>query len=166
MEILKSYPCFLDDRQVIRYTHVLYVYRIAETKTSIKKKIWLLHRSLKAGDPNVSKKPLIECKKFLLLALHIKLGLMKQFVKALDTNGDCFKYLVKRFPGLTDAKIKGEIFVGPQIRELMKITQFEDVMTNVEKNAWISFKEVVNGFLGNEKSSYYDKLVNNMLKSF
>ena len=71
-----------------------------------------------------------------------------------------------RFPGLTDAKIKGGIFVEPQIRELMKTTQFEDVMANVEKNAWISFKKVVRGFLGNEKSSDYDELVNNMLKSF
>ena len=36
----------------------------------------------------------------------MKLGLMKQFLKALDKDGDCFKYLVDRFPGLTDAKIK------------------------------------------------------------
>ena len=91
---------------------------------------------------------------------------MKQFLKALKTDGDCLKYLVDRFPGLTDAKIKGGIFVGPQICELMKTMQFEDVMTNVEKNAWISFKKVVKGFLGNEKSSNYDELVNNMLKSF
>ena len=76
---------------------------------------------------------------------------------------------MKRFyylPGLTDAKIKAGIFAVPQIRELMKTTQFEDVMTNVEKNAWISFKKVVKGLLGNEKSSDYDELVNNMLKIF
>ena len=91
---------------------------------------------------------------------------MKKFVKPLDTDGDCFKYLVDLFPGLTDAKIKGGIFFGTKIRELMKITQFEDVMTNVEKNAWISFRKVVKGFLDNEKSSDCDELVNNMLKSF
>ena len=39
-------------------------------------------------------------------------------------------------------------------------------MTNVEKNAWISFKKVFKGFLGNEKSRDHDELVNNMLKSF
>ena len=39
-------------------------------------------------------------------------------------------------------------------------------MTNVQKNAWMSFKKVVKGFLGNEKSSDGDELVNNMLKSF
>ena len=60
----------------------------------IKKKIWPIHRSLKAGDPNVSKNPLIESKKVLLPPLHIKLGLMKRFVKALKTDSDCFKYLV------------------------------------------------------------------------
>uniref|UniRef100_A0A8D9BT54 Uncharacterized protein n=1 Tax=Cacopsylla melanoneura TaxID=428564 RepID=A0A8D9BT54_9HEMI len=32
--------------------------------------------------------------KILLPPLHIKLGLMKQFVKSLPTDGDCFKYLV------------------------------------------------------------------------
>ena len=129
-----KYPCFIclwDSRDKSQH---------------YKKKIWPLRRTLKARDPNVSKNPLIESEKVLLPPLHIKLGLMKQFVKALDTDGDCFKYLLNRFPGLTDAKIKGGIFVGPQIREFMKTTQFEDFMTNVEKNALISFKKVVKGF--------------------
>ena len=48
--------------------------------------------------------------------LHIKLGLMKQFVKALPKEGPCFKYLTAKFPGLSDAKLnyyetKNETFV-------------------------------------------------------
>ena len=39
-------------------------------------------------------------------------------------------------------------------------------MTNFKKSAWISLKKVVEGFLGNQKSSDYDEFVNNMLKSF
>ena len=111
-----KYPCFIclwDSR---------------DKNQHYKKKIWPLRRSLKAGDPNVSKNPLIGSEKVLLPPLHIKLRIMKQFVKALYT-----QYLVNRLPCLTDAKIKGGIFVGTQIRELMKTTQFEDVMTNVEK---------------------------------
>lgn len=91
---------------------------------------------------------------------------MKQFVKTLNTSGACFKYLIDKFPNLSDAKIKEGIFVGPQIRELMKTTEFEDVMTTVEREAWISFKKVVKGFLGNNKASNYKELVEDMLKNF
>lgn len=43
-------------------------------------------------------------------ALHIKLGLMKQFAMALNKDGDCFTYLCKAFPGLTRKKMKAGIF--------------------------------------------------------
>jgi len=87
-----------------------------------------------------------------LLPLYIKLGLMKQFVKTLDRDGACFKYLTQMFCNVSDAKkIKEGIFVGPQIRKLMKSTEFETVMTPIEKKAWIGFKNVVQGFLGNKK---------------
>ena len=48
--------------------------------------------------------------------LHIKLGLMKQYVKALDKHEACFAYLRNAFPGLSSEKLIGEIFDGPQIR--------------------------------------------------
>ena len=47
--------------------------------------------------------------------LHIKLGLMNQFVKALPTYGDCFKYITFVLPGLLIEKIKANVFDGPQI---------------------------------------------------
>jgi hypothetical protein len=31
---------------------------------------------------------------------------MKQFVKALQRDGNCFKYLSSKFPGLSEAKLK------------------------------------------------------------
>jgi hypothetical protein len=40
---------------------------------------------------------------------------MKQFVKALPKEGECFKYLCKKFPGLSDEKLKEGIFVGPDL---------------------------------------------------
>jgi hypothetical protein len=49
---------------------------------------------------------LIDPKKVLIPPLHIKLGLMKQFVKALPKERECFKYLCKKFPSLSDAKLK------------------------------------------------------------
>lgn len=42
---------------------------------------------------------------------------MKNFVLAMDRNGNGFQYLKDRFGKTkTDAKLKVEIFVGPEIR--------------------------------------------------
>ncbi|KRZ85063.1 hypothetical protein T08_12781 [Trichinella sp. T8] len=46
---------------------------------------------------------------------HIKLGIIKQFVKALDKNGTCFQYLCTQFPFLSGVTLKEGIFVGPKI---------------------------------------------------
>ena len=70
---------------------------------------------------------------------------MEQFVKALD--GNCFNYLSNKFPALSQAKVKEVIFVGPQIRALTKDKVFEESMTRAEREAWISFKEVIDKFL-------------------
>ena len=64
--------------------------------------------------------PLVDKQILLLPPLHIKLGLMKNHVKALNKEGNTFKYLAiyMRFPYISEAKLKAGIFVGPQIREL------------------------------------------------
>ena len=49
---------------------------------------------------------------------------MKQFVKALDKNGDCFNYIAKTFPGLSMEKLKASIFDGLQIHKLMQDQTF------------------------------------------
>jgi hypothetical protein len=41
------------------------------------------------------------------------------FVKALLKEGECFKYLCEKVPGLSDAKLKEDVFVGPDIRKLL-----------------------------------------------
>lgn len=45
--------------------------------------------------------------------LHIKLGLMKQFVKA--RKGECFKLIRNNFSKLSNAQVKEGIFVGSDI---------------------------------------------------
>jgi hypothetical protein len=57
------------------------------------------------GSKNILGKSLVNPKKILLLPLHIKLGIMKQFVKALPKTEDCFKYCCKKFPHLSEAKL-------------------------------------------------------------
>ncbi|GBO06096.1 hypothetical protein AVEN_245217-1 [Araneus ventricosus] len=83
----------------------------------------------------------------LLPPLHIKLGLMKQFVKALPKEGECFKYLCDQFPGLSEAKLKEGVFIGPDIRKIMKDENFETKMETNERKALESFKLYDSGFL-------------------
>jgi hypothetical protein len=54
---------------------------------------------------------LVNPEKVFLPPLHIKLGLMKNFVKAMDKNGAGFMYLRLKFPRLGNSKIKEGIFI-------------------------------------------------------
>jgi len=91
---------------------------------------------------------------------------MKQFVKALDKNGKCFEYLARQFPQISDAKLKEGIFDGPQIRKMLRDQTFITTMSNVEKAAWLSFKNVVENFLGNNKSENYKTIVSDMVRNY
>ena len=88
---------------------------------------------------------------------------MKQFVKALDRDGDCFNYIAKTFPGLSMEKLKAGIFDGPQILELMQDQTFTARLTVAERAAWCSYASVTREFVGNTKASNYRHLVNVML---
>ena len=67
---------------------------------------WSRQKSLKVREKNVQQPALAEWHKILLPPLHIKLGLVKNFVKAMDRTGSAFKYLAEKFPRLSEAKIK------------------------------------------------------------
>ncbi|GFY04993.1 uncharacterized protein TNCV_561251 [Trichonephila clavipes] len=75
-------------------------------------------------------------------------------------------YLCEQFPGLSDAKLKEGIFVGPDIRKLLKDETFVTKMEMKEKNAWNSFKLVVTGFLGNKRDPNYKALVAELLQNY
>ncbi|GBP60895.1 hypothetical protein EVAR_48699_1 [Eumeta japonica] len=107
-----KYPCYLclwDSR---------------DRKNHYVKKEWPSRVQLNVGRHNVIRAPLIQPSNYLLPPLHIKLGLIKQYVKALDKDGDCFRYLRGKFPAISDAKLKEGIFNGPQIRTLFQDTNF------------------------------------------
>jgi hypothetical protein len=84
----------------------------------------------------------------------------------MDTNGAGFMYLKRKFPRLSDAKIKDEIFLGPQIRELIKDEQFVKQMNEVGKSAWQAFKNITKSFLGNRKAENYYEIVSNLLTAY
>ena len=99
--------------------------------------------------------------------LHIKLGLYKNFVKAMNLHGEGFKYL-KELSGAekSDAKLKAGIFVSPTIRKLMVDDGFQERLNTLELAAWEGFKLVVNNFLGNYRHNEYADMVDNMLKAY
>ena len=101
----------------------------------------------------------MEPKKVLHPPLHIKLGLIKQFVKKLNPKSDAFKHIQELFPKLSESKVKAEIFVGPQVKRLMKSDSFSKKLSAVERRAWKLFVSVVEGFLGNHKADNFRNIV-------
>ena len=136
-----KYPCFLcywDSRAISQHWV---------------KKNWPEREDLTVGDKNVINEPLVNRDRIILPPFHIKLGLMKQFAKALDKHGSCLSYIVQKFPGINIEKHKAEIFDGPQIRKLIQAFTF--YMTAVESAAWSSYVLVGREFLGNTNASNY-----------
>ncbi|GFV30938.1 uncharacterized protein TNCV_4013721 [Trichonephila clavipes] len=97
------------------------------------KQMWPIRKAFIPGVKNAERQSLVDPKKILFPPLHIKLRLMKQSVKALEKEGECFKYICEQFPGLSDAKLKESIFVGPDIRKLLKDDTFVTKMEMKEK---------------------------------
>ena len=91
---------------------------------------------------------------------------MKHFVKALDTDGYCLKYLCESFPALSFEKIKAGVFDGPQIRQLMKDNAFPNSLNETERRAWFSFASVVENLLGITKSDDYRNIVETILENY
>jgi hypothetical protein len=53
-----------------------------------------------------------------------------------------FLYLQQKFPSLSEAEIKEEIFVGPQIRKHTRDKTFDSILNEVELAAWTAFKDI------------------------
>ena len=62
--------------------------------------------------------------------------------------------------------MKESIFIGPQIREVIKDEYFDKLLQGDEKAAWDSFKFVVKVFMGNRRAQNCEELVNNLLQSY
>ncbi|KAI6647416.1 hypothetical protein LOD99_12412 [Oopsacas minuta] len=99
-----KYPCFL----------CLWDSRADEVHWE--KKNWPVCQKIVVGEKNIINEPIVSRDCIILPPLHIKLRLMKQFVKALNKDGTCFNYLCSVYRGLSIEKLKAGIFDGPQIR--------------------------------------------------
>jgi len=76
--------------------------------------LWPKRTSLTPGEKNVVNPPLILPEKIFLPPLHIKLGLVGNFVKGMEKTGRGLEYVRNNFPNVSDAKIKEVIFIGPR----------------------------------------------------
>ena len=107
--------------QQSRYTKFLLFF--CEYDRRDKAKHWIEHYrperiSRTPGHKNIFNYALVDFSNLILLPLHLKLGLIKQYVKALNKQDACFQYIANKFPKLSGEKVKEGIFVGPQIRQL------------------------------------------------
>jgi len=118
------------------------------------------------GEKNVVNPPLVLLEKIYLPPVHIKLCLMKIFVKGMDKTGHGFEYVRNNFPNMSDAKVKEDIFIGPQIRKLMQDKQFDEDPNETERNVWLPSKKICKDFLGNHKAANYQDIVQDLLTSY
>ena len=82
--------------------------------------------NLHPGSHNIILNYLVNPKRILLHPLHINLGLMTHFIKALDHNGSTMQFLRRKFTKISEAKITAGILNGPQIRELTHDNNFDN----------------------------------------
>ena len=127
------------------------------------RKDWPARKSLEPGVMNVKNQPLVGLSTILLPAMHLKLDLTKNSVKAINQEEAAFAYLRGKFPRLSEEKLKERIFIGPQIRDLIKDEYFDKLLQGDEKAAWDNFKFVVKGLLGNRRAQNYEEPVYNLL---
>jgi len=130
------------------------------------RKVWSTRENMVIGESNIIREPLVGREKIISPPMHIKLGLMKQFMKALDHDSPCFAYIGLKKRGVSSEKLKAGILDGPQIRQLINDSHFVDCMNEKEGKAWMAFIIVVNNFLSNKKAENYVELVETMLKNF
>ena len=127
---------------------------------------WPSREIFHPGSFNVQHLPLVDAKKVFLPLLHIKLGLIKNFVKAMNKEGEGFKHICETFCYKSKAKLEQGIFVGPEIRKLLKDDVFKMKLTSIELHAWEAFASVATNFLGNHKAPNYEKCVTKMLEAY
>ncbi|UYV62853.1 hypothetical protein LAZ67_2002154 [Cordylochernes scorpioides] len=161
-DITKETELYIDNQAAIKLVENKY----STNERNIDVRYHFIRSKHEEGYKNIANLPLIDSENIYLPPLHIKLGLMKNFVKAMDRNASGFAYLKQKNSSISEAKIKEGIFVGPQIRELQQDGNFQNSLNEVEAAAWNSFRNVCKNFLGSVKVENYRDIVNDLLLSY
>ena len=75
---------------------------------------WPARENFNPGKFYMSHAALVDAPK-VFLPVYITLGLVKNFVNAMDHQGEGFKHIGELFFYKTEAKIKQDILVGPEL---------------------------------------------------
>ncbi|KAI8114682.1 hypothetical protein CVS40_12971 [Lucilia cuprina] len=124
---------------------------------------WESRTIYQVGQNSIEHMPLVPAEKIILPPLHIKLGLIRNFVHAIHSNTAAMLHIKNVFPKLSSSKIAAGVFNGPQLTKLLKCAQFPNLLTPDEKHAW---NNLIANFLGNHKSENYKEIVRNLVESF
>ena len=87
--------------------------------------------------------------------MNIKLGLVKNFVKPLNKEGQALANFKSNLVNLSFAKIKEGVFADPEIKKCSKTNNLKHILSLGEAAAWNSFRLIVSDFLENNKSPNY-----------
>ncbi|KAF2349873.1 hypothetical protein FHG87_019370 [Trinorchestia longiramus] len=74
--------------------------------------------------------------------------------------------LTSKFQRQRMETIKTGLFDGPQIREIIKDTSFDDALNPAELSVWFSLKPVIANFLGNHRRVQYKTVVDKLMENF
>lgn len=72
----------------------------------------------------------------------------------------------KKFPHLSEAKLKERVFFGPDFRKMIFNSNFKASISTSVNEAWMLFDKVMTKFLGNVKDPNYELIVANMIDKF
>lgn len=64
---------------------------------------------------------------------------MKQYEKLFNKDGECFKYITRMFPKLSNEKTYVGIFDDPETRKLLNDSNFTNCTKVVELSKWDQF---------------------------
>ena len=85
----------------------------------------------------------------------------------MDHTGNGFQYVCKKLARVvSEAKLKAGVLNGPQIRMLVNDSEFTKTLNPLETNAWKSFLDVTQNFLGNHRADNYKKIVETMIQNY
>ena len=84
------------------------------------KQNWPNRYDYSVGESSVVAEPLVDRDNIIIPPLHVKLNLVKNFIKSLDKTGEAIQFLKEKLSKLSVFKIQEGVFTGLDIKKIMK----------------------------------------------
>lgn len=145
-----------------KYLCFLFLWDSRVTDQHYIQEVWPERGQVIPGVCNVIHEALVPIQKILLPPLHVKLGLLKQFVITLDPNYTALHHIRKKCFLIYLMQKRKVAYLLEQIHVMLASRDLEQTMTVVERNAWEAFRMVVMYFLGKTKCENYEEIVESL----